>query len=296
MWVHDVGTWSALDAARQPAGFLPPDTVVSWAVRGPDEVVRQAWLVVPGGMTGPVPVVLCPHPFGFTATGNLFGEPAGPRTLAGVPGIAAVSSRKGFATLTVAAEGARLSGVSLGWAANLEAYVAALELAIQAGVPLDLDRVVATGLSMGGQEAILLACRYPHLIRAVAVQNAVTDVGAWHRHLVSSDFGADHAAAIRHELAADGLPSDRDWSERSPSAQLTAAHGMRLQIRLNDLDSVVPAAEQGAAYAAALRRSGTDVEVVEDVPSVLDVHDPGRSAHEHVSWDAMLDWLGTSLV
>jgi hypothetical protein len=57
---------------------------------------------------------------------------------------------------------------------------------------------------------------------------------------------------------------------------------------------VVPAETQGLAFATSLSSLGGSVEVIDDLPE-LDLRDPGRSAHEYVDWDSMLDWIGGRL-
>lgn len=279
------------DSARQPSGFIPDDSLTAWLLPGKDGVERRAWLLVPGNVEGQLPVVLAPHPFGLTAIGNLFGESGGHRTLVDIPGIAPAARRHGFAVLALSAEGARLSGVSLGWPAHLEAYLSALDMAIEAGAPLDSSAVGAAGLSMGGQEAILLGCHYPGTVKAVAVQSPITDLQAWHRHLAATPGGSVHAAAILRELGSDSGA----WAERSPLSQLSSTGKLRLHLRLNDLDSLVPARDQGRPYAAALQAHGVNVDLVEDLPPIVDGRDPGRAAHEHVNWDALLTWLAAEL-
>jgi len=280
--------------ARQPPGFVPADELSTWLVLGEDGLERRAWLFLPGDAPGPLPVVLCPHPFGLTALGNLFGETGGHRTLVDIPGITPAARRHGFAVLTLVAEGLRVTGGSLGLPTHLDAYVTALREASEAGAALDLDAVVAAGLSMGGQEAILLGCRHPDIVRAVAAQSPVTDLVAWHRHLTALPEGGAHAAAIRTELGASSDSAPEAWAERSPSS--LAAPRLRLQVRLNRLDSLVPAWEQGLAYVRAVVEAGGNVEVVEDLPAMIDGRNPGRAAHEHVSWDAILQWLHTVLL
>ena len=241
----------------------------------------------------PVPVLLAPHPFGFTAIGNLFGEPSGPRTLNTVPGVVHAARGAGVAVLTVQSEGARYTGISAGYPPHVASYLLALNQAAQE-VPLDLTRVVAAGLSMGGQEAVLLAALTPAFVRAVAVQNAVLDLIDWYRHLLRQM--APHAQVLRDEVG--GGPRDLidAWAERSPLEHVSrlAQLGVPIQLRLNDVDSIVPARTQGRVFAAALAGEGGRVEIIEDLPN-LDPRDPGRSAHEHVDWDAMIEWLLTQI-
>lgn len=279
--------------SRHPRGFVPADELSTWTVRGQDGLERRAWLFVPGNAPARMPVLLSPHPFGLTALGNLFGETGGYRTLVDLPGVAPAARRQGFAVLTLAAEGLRVTGASLGWPAHLDAYVTALHEASDAGAPLNLGRVAAAGLSMGGQEAILLGQRHPSLVVAVAAQNPVTDLVAWHRHLATLPDGGAHADAILTELGAGSDTAPGAWAERSPLC--APPRVPRLQVRLNRLDSLVPAQEQGLAYAKAVMGAGGDVEVVEDLPAMIDGRDPGRAAHEYVNWDAMLSWLRAHL-
>ncbi|WP_427175285.1 alpha/beta hydrolase family protein [Arthrobacter sp. 92] len=280
----DIGT-----PARMAPGFAEPEMLLDWTVDGEDGIRRRAFLYHPGGKA-PVPLVMAPHPFGFTALGSMFGEPAGPRTLCDVPGIAPAARRAGAAALVIQSEGRRYTGMSTGLPAQLTAYRDALRDAVDAGLPIDINRVVAAGLSMGGQESLLLAATLGDTVAAVAAQNPVTDPAAWYCHLAKG--GAHHAHALRDEVGAEPELDPSAWSQRSPLAHVAAlaGRGVPVQLRLNDVDNIVPAREQGRVFADALQQAGGIVEVVEDLPP-LDDRDPGRSAHEHADWDAMLQWL-----
>lgn len=275
---------------RVAPGFTPPDRLHSWTVPGSDGIARQAWLWLPGSAGEQVPLVVSPHPFGFTARINLFGENAGPRTAVDLAGIVGAAQRHGTAVLSLQSEGSRYTGTSVGLPAQLEAYRAAIAAVLGAGLPVDPGRIWASGLSMGGQESLLLAARFPGLVCAVAVQNAVTDLAAWFWHLAASEKGTAHAAVIEAELGAAPGQSPRDWDERSPVAHVKELARTPVQVRLNDIDDIVPAATQGRLFADALGQAGGTVSVIDDLPGLLPA-DPGRSAHEYANWDAMLSWL-----
>jgi predicted dienelactone hydrolase len=286
-------------SARIAPGFLPPEQLHHWLVEGSDGIGRRAYLYVPSGVAPldrtTIPLVIVPHPFGFSALGNLFGEAAGPRTLVNVAGIAPAARRAGFAVLGLQSEGRRFTGMSVGLAAQLEAYAVALDRVPSLNAEIDVSRVGATGLSMGGQEALMLgATTLSDRISAIAIQNPVTDLAAWYRYLDAR--GALHAPALLSELGADPASVPEEWRRRSPADHIDAlvSAGIPLLIRLNNRDEIVNADTQGRQLAEALRSKGANVDVVEDLPA-LHPSDPGRSAHEYADWDAMLAWIAKRL-
>jgi pimeloyl-ACP methyl ester carboxylesterase len=273
---------------------MAPERLFEWTVRASDGIERTAFLYVPA-IEKSCRLVVTPHPFGFSALGNLFGEAAGPRTIVDVPGVAAAARRHGFAVLVLQSEGQRYTGMSVGAAGQLEAYQIALGDTAELVPELNTDRVGACGLSMGGQEALLLASSaIGDRVVAVAAQSPVTDLVAWYRAL--NRDGAAHAPALLAELGGDPRTNPDVWAARSPIEQVANLidRGTAIQIRLNDRDEIVVATEQGRPYAAALRAAGGVVELIDDLPA-LDEADPGRSAHEYADWDAMLTWIGARL-
>jgi fermentation-respiration switch protein FrsA (DUF1100 family) len=276
------------------SGFLGPEQLHQWIVMGADGIERRAFLYIPSTETR-LSLVISPHPFGFSAIGNLFGEAAGPRTLVDVPGVASAASRHGFAVLTLQSEGRRFTGMSVGLPSHLDAYARAFSELDRFEDRIDTGRIGACGLSMGGQEALLLATDcLADSVKAVAVQNPVTDLSRWYSHL--NLRSADHSQALLEEIGGEPTMIPAKWASRSPieNVDALASTGIPVQIRVNEHDDVVPAETQGLAFATSLSSLGGSVEVIDDLPE-LDLRDPGRSAHEYVDWDSMLDWIGGRL-
>ena len=258
----------------------------TFVVEGADGQDRQVLLVHPGGRR-PAPVVLSPHPMGFTAISNVFGEPRGPRTIVDVPGIWPTARDRGVAVICVEGRGAGEPGATLGNPAHLDAFVEGLHRGSEL-VPLDLDRVVAAGLSQGGLESLLLAARHPQLVRAVAGQNSLTDPATWFPFALSMPDLAEHAQAFRAELGGTPDSAAETYAERSPLALAADLAGHPIMLRYSRFDRIVPADTQSVALAAALRRIGGQPLLVEDDEG--GPHAGGRAAHEHVDWPSLVDF------
>lgn len=263
------------------------ERIETFDIHGSDGTVRHAVLAHPGG-DRPVPLLLSPHPFGFTALCNLFGQNWGDRTLSPMPGIWPYAAARGVAVLSLDAHGRREPYVSLGWSDHIDAYASGAARASRIA-PIDLTRIYSCGLSMGGMESLLLAAQNPKLIRAVAVQNPVTDLATWLEWLQSQPDLDEHWRTACRELGSD-TPGTKGFAQRNPVQSVDRLRRIRLQIRANDTDRIVPAATQARAFRDLLGSDAT-VEYVVDLPDQTDSGDPGRAAHEHVDWAAMLDFL-----
>ena len=78
------------------------------------------------------------------------------------------------------------------------------------GYRVDQRRVYACGLSMGAQEALVLAGKHPDRIAGVVAFNPIVDLAAWHEELATSEVPGikeyDTARRIANEVG--GLPSE----------------------------------------------------------------------------------------
>ena len=254
-------------------------------VRGSDGIGRLAHLLLPGESAIDVPLVLSPHPFGLTSLINLFGSRPGASTVVALEGVGEAAATAGVAVLTIESEGRIFRGASLGWRPHLESYFQAAEQAVEAGHPLDLNAVGAIGLSMGGMEALLLAALWPERVRAVAVQNAVMDLAAWHADLVETGR-RDVADTIDIEVGGTQTDVPDLHAARSPITHLAGLATVSTQIRYSPLDTVVrPDTQVLSAVQAGLV---TRAQVVEETRPDLNPVDPGRSAHEYINWQSCL--------
>src|SRR5207237_1412341 len=141
---------SALAAQRSPT------RVREISYRAHDGRLRRAYLALPSRYDGrPIALVISPHGRGVGARENArcFGE---------LPGLG------GFAVVAPGGEGRRLGLYSWGDPGEIADLARMPAIAARYGVRVDPRRVFAVGGSMGGQEVLLLAARYPHLLAGVA--------------------------------------------------------------------------------------------------------------------------------
>jgi acetyl esterase/lipase len=163
-------------------------------------------------------------------------------------------ARRGWAVWNVEYRrlGARSGG---GWPQTAQDVSAAIDLlaAIDAGVPLDLSRVVSIGHSAGGHLALLDAARGDTAgvqVAAVVGQAPLTDI----RH--AHTLGGEGVAVIKAFMG--GSPAERaaEYAAASPVAQVPL--GVPQLIVQGDRDELVPPA-MVAAYVAAARKAGDEV-------------------------------------
>jgi pimeloyl-ACP methyl ester carboxylesterase len=156
-------------------------------------------------------------------------------------------------------------------------------------VAVDRARIYACGLSMGGQESLLMAARNPEAFAAVFAFNPVVDAAAWYEDLVrtpSAELRAEgseariadevggtpaevpDAYAVRSVLGAPGfldalrpVPIKFWWSHLDLVVPRQAeCHGKRLYDELKRLDPDAPVGEYNHTARYALSDPPTDDE------------------------------------
>ena len=104
--------------------------------------------------------------------------------------------------------------------------------------PIDSRNIFLLGCSGGGHAALLTAEDAPDLFRAVDVWCPVSDLTAWHTHLIATHQHYVHDM----EACLGGSPTDApdEYALRSPSEHLAALKDIPVSIHHGRHDDVVP--------------------------------------------------------
>jgi pimeloyl-ACP methyl ester carboxylesterase len=207
---------------------------------------RSAYVLLPSwygpGRNPRIPLVISPHGRGVGGSANarLWGE---------LPAIGR------FAVVNPDGAGDRLALYSWG-APGQVADLARMPSIVQRALPwlrINRRRVYAFGGSMGGQEALLLLARHPHLLAGVAAFDAVADLATQYRTfpLLRCDRACrrmwEHpiGAGLQHlaRIEVGGPPSEvpAEYAKRSPIsfAAAIASSCVPLQLWWSTADEVV---------------------------------------------------------
>lgn len=231
-----------------------------------DGTTRQAILTAPDDAgQKPLPLVIVPHAAGWTgeATAGYWRD---------------VPIKYGVMAVFPFGHGKKLDLRSMGWRGQMMDLVMLPMILPNLGYPVDASRVYAAGISMGGQESLLLSGRHPGLLAGVISFNAVMDLSTW--------FYDNETAAESMMEEIGGTPEElpREYAERSP---ITYADTIALTPTLlywDPNDDVVQFQEK--------KQSGLLYRMVKkispDVPILTRRHNRG---HTYISPRLALDWL-----
>jgi pimeloyl-ACP methyl ester carboxylesterase len=204
----------------------------------------------------PLPVVIAPHPIGWTARQDYWG---------GLPSLLRGHSRgwRGLAhrygVILVAPHGHHRSVDlnSLAYGPQIDDFAQLIETLVSAGRVVDRSRVYTAGLSMGAQEALVFAGMYPGLVAAACAFNPVVDLAAWHDDLAVSDdpdivaFGT--AERIRREVGGAPQAVPAAYAARSPLHYAANLAQVPILLIWSSADFIVP--RQSDRHALQLYRS-----------------------------------------
>jgi pimeloyl-ACP methyl ester carboxylesterase len=222
---------------------------------------RSAQVLVPAWWRrsdGPLPLVISPHGRGLGGRENaaLWDElpAAGP-----------------FAVVSPDGQGRRLGSYSWGYPGQI-ADLARMPDVVERTLPwlrIDRRRIYAVGGSMGGQEALLLAARYPRLLAGAAAFDAVADFALQYRefpHLRcnhacrrrwAGPLGSSLQRLARLEIGGTPRSAPRAFARRSPAsyARRLAFSCVPIQLWWSSADRIVldQRAQSGRLFRA-LRR------------------------------------------
>jgi pimeloyl-ACP methyl ester carboxylesterase len=227
-----------------------PTRILTVGYRAHDGVVRRAYVEVPSWYgprhDPPLPLVITPHGRGVTALANL-------RFWGDLP------ARGPFILVSPDGQGRRLELYSWGDPGQIR-DLARMPAVLRRDLPwlrVDRRRVYAIGGSMGGQEALLLAARYPKLLAGVVSFDAPVDLAARYEQFGLLRNGAQLRELARIEIGGPPSADPRAYALRSPLdyvRRLAFSH-VPLQIWWSTRDRiVVHQASQSGLLVRRLRR------------------------------------------
>jgi pimeloyl-ACP methyl ester carboxylesterase len=213
-------------------------------IRSPfDGSVQRAMLSLPTRPPGdPLPLVVAPHPFGWSVEEDYHGGCIGlkapeHRGWRGVP------TRANVAVLQPDGHHRAIERCSMGYEGvwrDVPAWIAAVE----AVAPVDRTRIYASGLSMGGQESLLMAAHHPDVFAAAFVFNPVVDAAAWQEDLErtsNADLRAEGSdRLIVAEVGGSPAAVPDEYERRSVFGVLEGLRSLPISIWWSHLDLVVP--------------------------------------------------------
>jgi poly(3-hydroxybutyrate) depolymerase len=221
-------------ASARPPVAAPAVRVVEIAYRAHDGLMRRAYLILPAwyspGRDPAIPLVISPHGRGVGGRINV-------RRWGNLPALG------GFAVINPEGQGRALTLYSWGDPGEINDLAHMPQIA-EAAVPwlrIDRHRIYAFGGSMGGQETLLLAARFPHLLAGAASFDAPTNMAARYRAFDHLRFGERLQRLARREFGGTPSADPRAYEIRSPldwARQLAFSH-VPLQIWWSTRDTIV---------------------------------------------------------
>jgi dipeptidyl aminopeptidase/acylaminoacyl peptidase len=253
----------------------------------------------------PTPLILAPHPANWTAAENFHGGAA--HTVVQHHGWLGVAERYGVIVVAPETVGRANALTSLGYEGTLQDSMAAIDAVKELGYRVDPERVYACGLSMGGQEALLLLARNPGVFAAGVAFNPVVDLIAWHEDFCASPYYAEMAgedpkldALFRIEIGGTPLEVPDAYRARSPIAYAEQLAKLPLLLYWSHLDDIVP--NQATSQTVALYNAIKAIDPLAPVAEFNHTWSHGYTLfdfqerwalHEYNDYDMAARWLLT---
>lgn len=256
---------------------------------GTDGRTREYQITVP---EAPRAVILAFHPYGFDPEAVLDGELPGPRLERPFPGLATPAARMGYAVVAPRGVGKvqPLAG-TLGYPEHIDA---AWETVSATAAELGDLPIVTLGVSLGGQETLLVAGRHPDGIAGVCAVNPIADLAAWYDDVVNLPISLLADVGVPAQIAEEvgGTPAEVPelYLERSAVGYLDELSKVPVQVVWSPADNLIPngKTKHAGRLADLLReRSGVISErIVTNHP--VEGQEAGRYAHESFDvWSAL---------
>jgi pimeloyl-ACP methyl ester carboxylesterase len=211
--------------------------VVQWTIhyQANGDRRRIAYVVLPrwyGPHRNPrLPLIISPHGVGsgpFNGSVRRWGD---------------LASVDRFAIVFPEGQGRELAHHSWGYRGQVDdlARMPAIVAHSLPWIRIDRRRIYAVGGSMGGQETLLLAARYPRLLAGAIAFDAPTDMALRYEQFGALDDGETLRELMQYEVGAVPDADPTAYEERSPlaSARAIACSGVPLQIWWSTGDHMV---------------------------------------------------------
>jgi poly(3-hydroxybutyrate) depolymerase len=198
-----------------------------WTVRyrAHDDTPRPAYVILPRdygpGHNPAVPLVVSPHGRGQPALANV-------RFWGDLP------AEGNFAVIKPEGQGRVLGLHSWGWRGQID-DLANMQYVAKATLPwlrVKPHSVYALGGSMGGQETLLLAARYPQLLAGAAALDSAVDMARRYRDFARIAGGADLQALARREIGGTPDTNPAGYALRSPINYVRALAALRFPLQM----------------------------------------------------------------
>ena len=223
-----------------------PSRLEEVSFSSPSDGSSRAALVYSPASEGadPLPLVLAPHPITWTAAQEYQGGWDGMQMWGYHRGWHGLADQYGVIIALPHGHHRREENCSLGAPEQIADMIHLLDALVDQGYQIDPRRVYVCGKSMGGQEALLLAGKYPDRLAACVAFNPIVNLAAWQGDLVRSDvpeireFETDQLVA--REVG--GLPAEVPelYAERSADSYLDGLSQVPTLIFWSDEDLIVP--------------------------------------------------------
>lgn len=248
-----------------------------------------------------LPVVLAPHPITWTCQEDYHGGLAG--LMRGYhKGWYGLADQYRVLIIMPYGHHRQVELCSLASPGQISDMVQLLDLVSASGYRIDRQRVYACGLSMGAQEALVLAGKHPDLLAAVVVFNPIVDLAVWQEELAHTEVEEirefDTAGKIAQEVG--GLPDevpDR-YAERSPLAYCDGLSRVPTMLYWSHEDLIVP--HQETHHALLLYQSVKEISRRAPIAEYNHTYAHGKleftkqtrwQLHEWCDYELALKWL-----
>jgi pimeloyl-ACP methyl ester carboxylesterase len=191
----------------------------------------------------PLPLILAPHPITWTAEQDYHAGYEG-FTRGYHRGYYSLADRYGVLIAMPHGHHRREESCSLASPEQITDMAFLIDHLGDFGYLVDPRRIYACGLSMGGQEALVAAGRFPEKFAAVCVFNPIVDLAAWQEDLANTDIPEirefDTARRIADEVGGFPRENPAAYAERSATNYLDGLIRIPTFIFWSDRDLIVP--------------------------------------------------------